>query len=547
MIVFLIGYHYIFQPSLCGTAKSDGEMQPEEENKENEGKERTEKGEEAPEESPAGTVSVLLKSEEQAAPSEETETNATSEVVAEDILNMKDSSNVKSNANKNKKRMAFLDNTKIFLTALVVSHHTTCAFGGCRTTSWYLVVAMDGNPYCQSFLRAFATLNQAYFMPLFFFLSALFVPSSYDKIGPDKFLKNKRHRLLIPGCLTWVTICPACMVLQQVVRDNYDEIFFILAPGHVWFLVWLLLLCWMYSTFYEAMVRNNDTKDTNDRGDENIYKNATPEHADATNNLDETTPTTTKSTTAMPVAVAQIPFPSTISRLVGGTLICGLLQWLVVASFVGTPMVATIPLGFGSVVCDIFMFVMGILAKRNNWLDKTPRKTWISRIVLLLEGASLIILVELFQWWDDDTSPTQFQGIGVPYLSPFGVPFFVVAGMFCVDMGMAVVQFFQEFANTETNLTRYLAKAAYTVYLIHVLVVLLVEIGYIYLYNALASSDNQIFFPEYDADDPSTRTGQGGGEYYGIIGWVVVNILSHLIVWPLAHWISNLPYLKTML
>ena len=227
MIVFLIGYHYIFQPSLCGTAKSDGEMQPEEENKENEGKERTEKGEEAPEESPAGTVSVLLKSEEQAAPSEETETNATSEVVAEDILNMKDSSNVKSNANKNKKRMAFLDNTKIFLTALVVSHHTTCAFGGCRTTSWYLVVAMDGNPYCQSFLRAFATLNQAYFMPLFFFLSALFVPSSYDKIGPDKFLKNKRHRLLIPGCLTWVTICPACMVLQQVVRDNYDEIFFI--------------------------------------------------------------------------------------------------------------------------------------------------------------------------------------------------------------------------------------------------------------------------------------------------------------------------------
>ena len=43
-------------------------------------------------------------------------------------------------------RLPFLDNVKVFLTALVVLHHCACAFGACGEGSWYLIVKGGGGP-----------------------------------------------------------------------------------------------------------------------------------------------------------------------------------------------------------------------------------------------------------------------------------------------------------------------------------------------------------------------------------------------------------------
>ena len=89
-------------------------------------------------------------------------------------------------------RLPFLDNVKVFLTALVVLHHCACAFGACGEGSWYLIVKGGGGPRAfRLCVKTFVTWNQAYFMSLFFFVSAYFVPTSYAKGWPT-FQANKR-------------------------------------------------------------------------------------------------------------------------------------------------------------------------------------------------------------------------------------------------------------------------------------------------------------------------------------------------------------------
>lgn len=84
-------------------------------------------------------------------------------------------------------RLLFLDNVKVFLTALVVTHHITQGFGADRADSFYLVVGL-GAPYTNSsdvvrlVMRIFVTINQAYFMPLFFFIVPTFVPAAWKNM-----------------------------------------------------------------------------------------------------------------------------------------------------------------------------------------------------------------------------------------------------------------------------------------------------------------------------------------------------------------------------
>ena len=61
-------------------------------------------------------------------------------------------------------RMPFLDNCKIFLTALVVFHHVGCAFGGATEGSWYLIIGYGGPLLFQKFVKSLLVINQSYFM-----------------------------------------------------------------------------------------------------------------------------------------------------------------------------------------------------------------------------------------------------------------------------------------------------------------------------------------------------------------------------------------------
>jgi len=75
-----------------------------------------------------------------------------------------------------------LDNLKTALTALVILHHTA---GMCGLDRFVYNLPQLGDEGAAGYglLSNFQGLNQGYFMSLFFFISALFIPASLERKG----------------------------------------------------------------------------------------------------------------------------------------------------------------------------------------------------------------------------------------------------------------------------------------------------------------------------------------------------------------------------
>ena len=86
----------------------------------------------------------------------------------------------------NTARLAYIDNLRIFLTMLVMCQHIAIGLG--TPGSWYYIVRDDPGLVTALILTVFVAVNQAFFMSLFFAVSAYFVPRSFDRKGPRRFL-----------------------------------------------------------------------------------------------------------------------------------------------------------------------------------------------------------------------------------------------------------------------------------------------------------------------------------------------------------------------
>ena len=363
-------------------------------------------------------------------------------------------------------RLPFLDNVKVFLTALVVLHHCACAFGACGEGSWYLIVKGGGGPRAFRFcVKTFVTWNQAYFMSLFFFISAYFVPSSYAKGWPT-FQANKRRRLLVPALAVLMVVSP----LTTLVAGNLT---YAPSPGVGWYLWWLLLFDIVYVSFQ-----------TTPPVDEALVEALTG--ADA--------PTAARGPHLL---------LSTVFRIGAGLGICGLalLPFLVLTkgSF------ASMPVSIGSVTCDFLMFYLGLEAKKQGWLERPlTEQIDVHPLVLLI-----FVVVEA-------------AGIAVASLDvdKFGLALVLLAGMFCLDMSLLTLLVFQRRGNVETRATRFLARGAFGVYLLHPLVVTAATRVYLHL--------------------------AGDGVNYPV-GFGIVAVVSLAVVWPLAYSLAQLPGLRAVL
>lgn len=93
--------------------------------------------------------------------------------------------------NISQSRKSYLDNLRAFLVILVIVHHAGQAYG--PGGGWPVI---DGEPV--RWLGTFFSINAAFFMGLFFFISGYVMPGAYDKYGAGGFLKSKVMRLVIP-------------------------------------------------------------------------------------------------------------------------------------------------------------------------------------------------------------------------------------------------------------------------------------------------------------------------------------------------------------
>jgi acyltransferase-like protein len=150
-------------------------------------------------------------------------------------------------------RLLDVDNLRTALTALVVVHH--CAIGYSNVPLWYYTEpATDPSA---TLLDVLLLLNQAFFMGAFFLLAALFVPGSYDRKGAGRFLTERLLRLGVP-LLVWLLVLRPLVMLGRysAARDAaarrgadlpywqyYLESF---TPGPMWFVEVLLVFSALY-------------------------------------------------------------------------------------------------------------------------------------------------------------------------------------------------------------------------------------------------------------------------------------------------------------
>lgn len=103
------------------------------------------------------------------------------------------------------RRVDYIDRLKVLMIVLVILHHTFITYGA--PGGWYYFQKTTSGA-AKIPMTLFVAVNQSFFMGFFFFLSAMFVPSSYRKKGPERFITDRLIRLGIPMIFYSLVLAP---------------------------------------------------------------------------------------------------------------------------------------------------------------------------------------------------------------------------------------------------------------------------------------------------------------------------------------------------
>jgi len=340
---------------------------------------------------------------------------------------MKDQPNPKTSS-----RVSYLDNLRIYLTALVIVHHSSIAFGG--GGSW-AVSDPSVDSITPIFLTFFTAVNQSYFMSGFFLLAGYFTPQSLEKKGPTSFLIDRLIRLGIPLLVYTTLIININQFLVQSFwlkipftwRFEYD-------PGHLWFLQALLLFGVIYTLY-------------------RIFSDRDLSHK----------------------AIQFFPdrFPSNraliFTIVVLAVLTFGVRIFYPVGEWIGGFQLAHF-------VHYIFCFFMGILAYRGDWfsqLKKSQARRWgIISLVMLPVFFAIAILGGALE---GDEQFNKF--LGGFYWQSFA--YSIWESVMLIAVLTYLLPFFHERFSQAGRFARTLALSVYTVYIIHQTIVIALDILFI--------------------------------------------------------------------
>jgi glucans biosynthesis protein C len=347
-------------------------------------------------------------------------------------------------------RIYFLDNLKVFLTALVVFHHAAQPYG--PGGSW--PIASDTNTLDTIVLGIFMAVNMSFFMGLFFLISAYFVPPPLERKGAARFMKDRLVRLGVPILVCMFAVFP---VMGYLLFGQLE-----IGLGHLWYLELLLIFSAVYVAYRQLKKPSSKAK--------------------------KAFPSTT-AIVAFAVAMALISFVVRIIAPVNYWVPLGLFEPFHLTQYA-------------------MLFAAGIIAYREGWIDAIPKaaaKLW-SRVAILT------VILLLFVGAVTDSS--EFDG-GLTIASLLGS--FWEAFM-CVSMCIALLALFKNRFNSQSPSAKALADNSFTVYLIHIPIVIFLQ----YLLIGIAL-------------DP-------------LIKFVIVGTVGVILSFAISHYgIRRLPYVKYVL
>ena len=330
-------------------------------------------------------------------------------------------------------RMFFIDNLRVFLTIVVVVFHLAITYGA--EGSWFYQ-ERPTTELAATLLTFFIILTQFYFMGLFFLISGYFVPGSLERKGTLRFSKDRLIRLGIPLVLYAFLISPFTEYVKGIVQGYVTGSLFQyylyswrhlqVTPGPLWFVEVLLAFSLVYVAGRAALnwVKRNSSKPAQ---------------------VARTRPLTHKSIIALVLVLAPLSFVTRLIIPIGQEL------WHIGIAFFPQ---------------YIFLFAVGILAVRNGWLPDLPqgiRKTW--SIVAIL---AMLILPVMMVFGGAAENIDLFLG-GLTWQSALLSTWEAV---YCISMAILMLSLFRARFDLQGSLAHFLSRNAYTVYIIHPVVII---------------------------------------------------------------------------
>ena len=151
-----------------------------------------------------------------------------------------------------KARNGGIDALRAAVTLLVVFHHTAITYGAIG--GWYYREIDPSKSLSGILLILFCTVNQAWFMGLFFLLAGYYTPPAYDRHGPAGFVRERLKRLGVPLLVYFFLLHPLTDALGRTATGRsftgafaYRLMHGKFEPGPLWFAEALLIFaaCWI--------------------------------------------------------------------------------------------------------------------------------------------------------------------------------------------------------------------------------------------------------------------------------------------------------------
>jgi glucan biosynthesis protein C len=152
-------------------------------------------------------------------------------------------------------RLTYIDTIRTVLTVMVVMVHACVTYGS--VGGWFYVEA-GSDDLTKTLLSLFVTISQAFFMGLFFFISAYFTPGSIDRKGVGTFVKDRLLRLGLPLAVFSVILAKYPLYISAVRNHGFsgtlwqfatENFLRYLDAGPTWFLFALLVLGGAYGLY----------------------------------------------------------------------------------------------------------------------------------------------------------------------------------------------------------------------------------------------------------------------------------------------------------
>jgi fucose 4-O-acetylase-like acetyltransferase len=332
-------------------------------------------------------------------------------------------------------RLAAVDNLRVVLTALVVVHHVAVTYGNIPV--WYYTE--PAHDPSGTLLDIIVVLNQAFFMGFFFLISGYFTPGSHDRKGGRAFIRDRLTRLGIPLLAYVVLLRPLVTLHEYDARADAEPYWqFYLRTwdaGPMWFAEVLILFALLY-----ALARALPWRRTASGGLQPVSRPAASRERGGSGGG------------GAPAGL------SSILLFIAGLSVATIL-WRIpvpVGSYVpvlGLPSPYFLPQYAA-------MFAAGVVARRSGWFETLPRAA--GRTGLLAAVLVSVVLLPLSAM----TAGAVSSAITATWESAFAVSLVI---------GLAVL--FRERFGRQGRRGRFLSEHAYTVYVVHPLVVVGLALG----------------------------------------------------------------------